>query len=60
LNPVFRNGFIEESELVAANARSLKVVEFDLKEAIAPQIQNSKNSLNGWLNRMVKRGRRGN
>jgi hypothetical protein len=34
----------------SANARSLKLVDFDLKEAIAPQMQNSKNSHNGWLN----------
>jgi hypothetical protein len=27
--------------------RSLKLVDFDLKEAIAPQMQNSKNSHNG-------------
>jgi hypothetical protein len=31
-----------------------------LKEAIALQMQDSKNSPNGWLNRMVKLRRRGN
>jgi hypothetical protein len=29
-------------------------------KAIAPPMQNFKNSPNGWLNQRVKRGRRGN